>query len=452
MAVPHMDRKTFLARLRRSGLVTEGQLARVKRHLPATGRGRLVARKLVELGLLTKFQAERLLAGRTTGFQLGQYRVLDQIGRGGMGRVYKAEHQTMGRVVALKVLAPNLLQTSRAQDLFLREVRAVAQLVHPNIVTAFDANEVDGRYFLVLEYVDGPNLEQLVRRQGPLPADVACDYVRQIANGLQCAHNLGMVHRDIKPANLLVQTRGRAPGSPGLVKVSDFGLARLHAPTDPGVSNPGTILTRDNTVMGTPDFLSPEQSRNLHKADIRSDLYSLGCTFYFLLTGEVPFPGGSTLDKLIRHSSEAPVPVSGFRQDVPEPVLALVARLMAKHPRERFQTPAELADALQPYALSGPTPWAPYRPPSGANLDATATPAEDLATASGADFHFESFDERAAPAETVGPDPFLPPVITLRPRPAPRPGVLRRLLELPAGAARTLFSFLTGPTGRGGSR
>src|SRR5437868_6435085 len=126
MAVPHMDRKTFLAKLRRSGLVTDGQLARVKQHLPMTGRGRLVARKLVELGLLTRFQAERLLAGRTTGFQLGQYRVLDQIGRGGMGRVYKAEHQTMGRVVALKVLAPSLLQTSRAQDLFLREVRAVA--------------------------------------------------------------------------------------------------------------------------------------------------------------------------------------------------------------------------------------------------------------------------------------------------------------------------------------
>jgi serine/threonine-protein kinase len=451
-----MDRKTFLAKLRRSGLVTDGQLARVKRHLPATGRGRLVARKLVELGLLTKFQAEHLLAGRNAGFQLGQYRVLDQLGRGGMGRVYKAEHRTMARVVALKVLAPSLLQTARAQDLFLREARAVAQLVHPNIVTAFDANEAGGRYFLVLEYVDGPNLEQLVRRQGPLPADVACDYVRQIANGLQCAHNLGMVHRDIKPANLLVQTRGRAPGSPGLVKISDFGLARLNAPptdgTTPDVSNSGTIVARENTVMGTPDYLSPEQSRNLHSVDIRSDLYSLGCTFYFLLTGQVPFPGGNTLDKLIRHSTEVPVPVSAFRQDVQEPVLAIVARLMAKEPQERFQTPAELADALQPYALSGPTPWAPYRPPSGANLDATATPAEDLATASGADFHFESFDELTGPAENVQFDPLLPPVIMLRPRPASRPGVLRRLLDLPVGAARTLFSFLGGPTGRGKSR
>jgi serine/threonine-protein kinase len=449
-----MDQKTFLAKLRRSGLVTDGQLARVKRHLPPAGRGRHVARKLVELGLLTKFQAERLLAGRTSGFQLGQYRILDQLGRGGMGRVYKAEHQTMGRVVALKVLAPSILQTSRAQDLFLREVRAVAQLVHPNIVTAFDANEVGGRYFLVLEYVDGPNLEQLVRRQGPLPADVACDYVRQIADGLQCAHNLGMVHRDIKPANLLVQTRGRAPGSPGLVKISDFGLARLHAshagPT-PGASHPGTILTRDNTVMGTPDYLSPEQSRNLHKADIRSDLYSLGCTFYFLLTGQVPFPGGGTLDKLIRHSTESPPPVSAFRQDVPEPVLAIVARLMAKHPRERFQTPAELAEALQPYALSGPTPWAPYRPPSGPNLDATATPAEDLATAPGSDLPVEPSAEMEAP-ETVVPDPLLTPTATRPPRPEARRGVLRRLLDLPAGAARSFLSFLAGPSRRGGSR
>src|SRR5262249_45295053 len=152
-----------------------------------------------------RFQAERLLMGRTAGFLLGQYRVLEQIGKGGMGRVYKAEHRTMKRVVALKVLASTLLETERAVELFLHEVRAVAQLVHPNIVTAFDANAVDGRFYLVLEYVDGPNLDELVRRQGPLSAGLACDYIRQVANRLQCAHLLGMLHRDIKPANILVQ-------------------------------------------------------------------------------------------------------------------------------------------------------------------------------------------------------------------------------------------------------
>src|SRR5262249_833102 len=224
MAVPNIDRATFLAYLRQSGLLTEAQLADVLRNLPDTSRGRVVARTLVDLGVLTKFQAERLLVGRTQGFLLGQYRILDQLGRGGMGRVFKAEHRTMNRVVALKVLSPTVLKTDRARDLFLREVRAIAQLVHPNIVTAYDANETDGRFYLVPEYAHGPNLEQLVKAQGPLPYNQACDYVRQAAHGLACAHKLGMVHRDIKPANILVQRKDNAHD---LVKISDFGLARI---------------------------------------------------------------------------------------------------------------------------------------------------------------------------------------------------------------------------------
>ena len=296
MATPQqIDRQSFLANVRQSGLLTEEVLARAEKELPPSNRGRSVARVLVEKGLLTKFQAERLLAGRTAGFLLGQYRILDQIGRGGMGRVFKAEHRTMGRIVALKVLASDLMRTGRAEELFLREVRAAAQLVHPNIVTAYDANEIEGRYYLVLEYVDGPNLEQLVRQQGSLPFGQACDYVRQIAHGLQCAHLLGMVHRDVKPANILVQRRGLNGEVVGLVKISDFGLARLHNPNaaDEFRGHPGTILTKDNTVMGTPDYLSPEQARNLHKTDIRSDLYSVGCTFYFLLTGQAPSPAAA---------------------------------------------------------------------------------------------------------------------------------------------------------------
>ena len=184
-APPQIDRQTFLANVCQSGLLTAEETANVEKDLPPSNRGRSIARVFVEKGLLTRFQAERLLVNRTAGFLLGQYRILDQIGRGGMGRVFKAEHRTMGRIVALKVLAPDLLRTGRAQEMFLREVCAAAQLVHPNIVTAYDANEIDGRYFLVLEYVDGPNLEQLVRRQGPLPVGQACDYVRQIAHGLQ---------------------------------------------------------------------------------------------------------------------------------------------------------------------------------------------------------------------------------------------------------------------------
>jgi serine/threonine-protein kinase len=255
--------------------------------------------------------------------------------------------------------------------MFLREVRAVAQLVHPNLVTAFDANLVGDRYYLVLEYVDGPNLDQLVRTRGPLAVGQACDFIRQAASGLQCAHAASMVHRDIKPANLLVQ-RLAADGGPGLVKVSDFGLARLQESPDAGPGG-GTLITRPNTVMGTPDFLSPEQARNLHNTDIRSDLYSLGCTFYYLLTGQVPFPGGTSLEKLIRHNTEQPTPVEELRPEAPAPVAAIVRRLMAKKPEERFRTPAELAAALEPFSVRGPTPWEPSRPSSDPDLE-LATP------------------------------------------------------------------------------
>ncbi len=419
-----IDRRTFLANVRQSGLVSAEELTRFEQELPASNRGRTVARTFIERGLLTRFQAERLLVGRTAGFLLGQYRVLDQIGRGGMGRVFRAEHRTMGRIVALKVLAPDLLRTDRAQEMFLREVRAAAQLVHPNIVTAYDANEIDGRYFLVLEFVDGPNLEQLVRQQGPLPIGQACDYVRQIAHGLQCAHLLGMVHRDVKPANILVQRRGVNGDEVGLVKISDFGLARLHNPktADDFDSHPCTILTKDNTVMGTPDYLSPEQARNLHKTDIRSDLYSVGCTFYFLLTGQVLFPGGSTLDKLIRHGAEKPPPVRDARPEVPEEVTAILAKLLAKHPSERYQTPAELAAALEPFAVSGPTPWAPLPPPADPFEDALPTP--DVGPAS--DAAFQASDELSALSNTVPHDG----------APTPRAPASRRIARVRAPVRR----------------
>ncbi|HZT79199.1 MAG TPA: serine/threonine-protein kinase, partial [Gemmataceae bacterium] len=350
-----MGRDAFLANLRRSGLLTPAQWSQALELLPETDRGRVAARALVNQGFLTKFQAEQLLAGRRHGFIIGQYRVLELIGQGGMGRVFKAEHRTMHRVVALKVLAPHLLNTDRAIDMFLREVRAVARLVHPNIVTAFDANQVNGRYFLVLEYIDGPNLDQLVRRKGPLPVGQACDFARQVALGLQCAHAAGMVHRDIKPANLLLQYRTDLPGAGGLVKISDFGLARLQGPAEGG---DGTLVCKEQTVMGTPDFLSPEQARDLHRTDIRSDLYSLGCTLYYLLTGQVPFPGGTTMEKLIRHGTEHPEPVEALRPEVSPAVAAVVRRLMAKSPEARYQTPAEAAAALAPLAVTGPSSWA----------------------------------------------------------------------------------------------
>ena len=187
-----------------------------------------------------------------------------------------------------------------------------------------------------------------------MPYNQACDYIRQAAHGLQCADNKGMVHRDIKPANILVQRKDNAHD---LVKISDFGLARLNTPgVETNASHVGTILMKENTVMGTPDYLSPEQARSMHKTDIRSDLYSLGCTFYFLLTGQVLFPGGNTMDKLIRHSTVKPVPVTNLRPEVPQEIATVVLKLLAKRPEERYQTPGDLAAALEPYAVSGVDP------------------------------------------------------------------------------------------------
>lgn len=378
MAVPRIDRHQFLQLLRQSGILSELELTELRGELPKSSRGKVMARALVQKGILTRFQAERLLAGRTQGFVLDQYIILEELGRGGMGRVFRAKHRTMNRIVALKILASNLLDSERALNLFLREVHTAAQLVHPNIVTAFDANQSGDRYYLVMEYIDGPNLDQLVRQQGPVSVGLACDLMRQAAMGLQCAHDNGMVHRDIKPANILVQRRGtEGDDAPGLVKISDFGLARLYNPdeAEPKVS---TIFTKPNTVMGTPDFLSPEQARSLHSTDIRSDIYSLGCTFYYLLTGSVPHPGGTSMEKLLRHSTDTPKPVEEFRNDVPTQVIGILHRMMRKHPEDRYQIPAELVVALRPFSVSGAMPWESPRADSKDFAEEDLRPSEEI--------------------------------------------------------------------------
>jgi serine/threonine-protein kinase len=410
-----MDRQTFLANVVQSGLVPEDDLGRLLPQLADADGGKGVARALVGLGALTRFQAERLLAGRTLGFFPGPYRILDQIGRGGTGRVYRAEHCPTGRLVALKMLSGQLLKADRAREAFLREVRALTDLVHPNIVAAYDAGDVAGRFYIVLELVEGPNLDHLVRDEGPLAVARACDYVRQVALGLDYANNFGVVHRDIKPANLLVQRRGPGADSPGVVKISDFGLARLH---HPGASRHGTNLAGENTVMGTPDYVSPEQARCLDDADIRSDLYSLGCTFYYLLTGRVPFPGGTTIDKLIRHNTDPAPAVTEICPDVGAPVARVVAKLLAKAAADRFQTPAQLAKALAPFAAAGPTRRTPPATPSASTTD--TVPASPLGT-----FDFTA-EARAAPGSPSG---LTPAVTTPADRqPAKQTGIVGKVL------------------------
>jgi len=337
----------LLATLRQSGLLEEEQQEQLGALAAGFGHPAALARELERRAWLTPYQAAELLAGRGGDLVLGQYVILSLLGQGGMGKVFKARHRLMKRIVALKVINPALLQDARAIQRFHREIEAVGRLTHPNIVAAFDADYVGNTHFLVMEYVEGIDLSRLVKEHGPLPPGVACDFARQAALGLQHAHEQGMVHRDIKPHNLLV-SRGPAPALAPVVKILDMGLARLHAGDVDGMTNTGA-------VMGTPDYIAPEQASDSHTVDIRADLYSLGCTLYLLLTGEPPFPGGTALDKVFKHKYVAPRPVEVRRPEVPPGVAAVVARLLAKRPEERYQTPAEAAEALAPLSIVDPS-------------------------------------------------------------------------------------------------
>jgi len=264
-----------------------------------------------------------------------RYRVLELLGAGGMGRVYKAEHRIMERLVALKVINRNLIENPAAVERFRREVKTAARLIHPNIVTAFDAEQVEDCHFLVMEFVEGQSLDRVVQTRGRLPFSEACDYVRQAALGLQYAHERGMVHRDIKPQNLM-----RTPE--GQVKILDFGLARFLSE-----GKPATALTQFGVIMGTPDYIAPEQAHDPRAADIRADIYSLGATFYFLLTGQPPFHETSmAYHKLIHHLGRKPKPIRVLRPDVPEAIAKIVEKMMAKNPWDRYRTPAVVVQAL----------------------------------------------------------------------------------------------------------
>lgn len=352
---PLIDAQTFVEHLVKSGLLNSEEMTRLSAEGPETEEGLEVARFLVRKGMLTKFQAERLLACRSDGFHLGQYRLLDEIGRGGMGRVYKALHMTMRRNVAVKILTSQLTLTEQARDLFQREIRAVAKLNHPNIVSAFDANQIGELCYLVMELVDGPNLAELVKERGQLPIDQACDFIRQTAVGLAYAHEQGLIHRDIKPANLLVQTTEVGP----LIKILDFGLARITEPGENGQSDGLSEFSNEFTVMGTPDYVSPEQCRDKKNVDGRSDLYSLGCTFYFLLTGKVPFPGGTPVEKILKHYSDKPADIRFLRPDIPENLAVIIEKLLQKSPADRYANAKELVSALNRVALT----QSDWRPP-----------------------------------------------------------------------------------------
>ena len=292
-----------------------------------------LADKLVELGRINSWQSSQLLLGRTK-FNLGPYQVIDSIGQGGMGQVFKAEHTIMGRVVAVKVL-PRSKSTPESIARFNKEVRTQAQLDHENLVRAHDAGEDGNVHFLVTEYVPGTDLRKLVRGSGKLSMQVAASIIAQAARGLEYAHSRGLVHRDIKPGNILVNPDGRT-------KVSDLGLAAFFTEEDPDDS-------RRKNIVGTLDYIAPEQVVNPGSASVLSDIYSLGCTMFYAVTGKVPFPGGSPKDKARAHCTKAPMDPRRLNPELSEEFAQLILRMMAKDAAGRPQTAGEVVQQLAPW-------------------------------------------------------------------------------------------------------
>ena len=275
-----------------------------------------LVRDLLERGWLTTYQRDQLLLGRGKDLRMGRYLLLEFLGQGGTGQVLKVLDQTEKRVVALKTIRPDLLAEPEIVQRFYREMEVMSSLAHPNIVRAHDAGPIGPVQVLVMEYVEGGDLGRLVRSAGPLPVAEALEYCRQAAVGLQYAHEQGLVHRDIKPANLLLTARFIPERSePALVKILDLGLARFQRTTADDLTN--VITPPGAGLIGTPDYLAPEQAIDFHQADIRADIYSLGCTLYFLLAGRPPFPGGTLGEKLAKQIHAQPVPLEELRSDLP---------------------------------------------------------------------------------------------------------------------------------------
>jgi serine/threonine protein kinase len=298
-----------------------------------------LAQTMVRDGILTTLQAGLLLKGKWRNFIISdKYKLLEHLGSGGMGSVYLCEHVLMRRRVALKVLPNDKVNDKVVLQRFYREARAVAALDHRNIVRAHDIDHDGELHFLVLEYVDGSSLQSIVERFGPISIPRAVNCIRQAADGLQHAHEAGLVHRDIKPGNLLLDRSG-------LIKILDLGLARFFDEDHASITRKHDL----KDVLGTADYVAPEQALDSSAVDIRGDIYSLGVTCYFILTGESPYKGGSAAQRLMWHQISQPTPIQEYRPDVPKKLAAAIEIMLAKDPAQRFQTPAEVFEVLEPW-------------------------------------------------------------------------------------------------------
>ncbi|MBA2225460.1 MAG: serine/threonine protein kinase [Gemmataceae bacterium] len=352
----------WLAALQNSGLLTAAQVEEVAR----LGRSRrwqewdelfeiLARRRLVSI-----YAGRKILQGKGGDLSFGPFVLLDKLGEGGMGKVYRARRQMDGTVVALKIVRPHLLNHPLIRRRYEREVAAALSLNHPNIVRVYEAGEHEGRHYLAMEFIDGIDLSRLGKEYRPLAIPEACEYIRQAALGLHHAHERGFVHRDIKPSNIIVAGERHLPQAvePAMAKILDMGLVRAIGAAEEGIAP--LELTREGVVVGTPDYMAPEQAKNSRQVDIRADLYSLGCTLYFLLAGRPPFAEGTAIEKILKHQLDPVPPLRECRPDVPPEVEKLVVRMLAKRPEERPSSALEVAQELErwcryPFMLH-PTP------------------------------------------------------------------------------------------------
>ena len=339
---------SFLAGVRESGLIELNRLETVLEEMRSQGvdfsNAAGVAESLIEREVITEWQSDKLLQGRHKGFLLGRYKLLSLLGKGEMSAVYLAEHVMMERRCAIKVLPANRVKNTSYLGRFHREARAVAALDHVNIVRAYDVDQQNEGgaeiHFLVMEYVRGENLEHLVEKNHPLEVNKVVEYIRQAAEGLEHAHESGLVHRDIKPGNLLVDFKG-------VMKLLDLGLARFFN----AEGEESLTIKHDEKVLGTADFLAPEQAIDSHSVDERADIYSLGCTLYFALTGHPPFTEGTLVQRLMAHQTKQAPSVKIDRPEIPDSLVVILEKMMAKKKDDRYQTAREVADTLAIWLL-----------------------------------------------------------------------------------------------------
>jgi serine/threonine protein kinase len=312
---------------------------------------------------VTEYQAALVARGHADDFFLDDYKILDRLGRGRMAGVYKAVH-SLGQVVAIKVLPPSRARDPHMLARFSREVRLAMRLKHPNVVRAFQVGEANGLHYLVMEYLEGETLEDVLQRRKQLPPAEAVRLLHQALLGLEHIHERNMVHRDLKPANLML-VPAPAPGQPdntlrATVKILDIGLGRAlfdeNSPNAPLDALDNMQLTGEGVLLGTPDYLSPEQARDARTIDIRSDIYSLGCVLYYALVGQPPFPDTNIISQMVRHATETPRPLKTLNPGVPDGLQQIVSRMLAKDPAQRYPTPERAAQALQEFLAAGSEP------------------------------------------------------------------------------------------------